>query len=332
MNKVELPSNLRIQNFLQNELTKTDKYVKQHEKELNTLQKYQKIISQNCQSNKEKLSQLFSKQFELDQQLKEKNNQLKQKRFLNEQSYLQQQKEKDYLQALDSYWSYQQNFYPNIDYMSDSVEKSRQQLVQYYEHQLSLEENQSERNQIKQKIFQLRDAQIKYNKCRSIEGKIKKAEKLRIQRFDTSVEKIKKHEQHILDVMYQNQILSERKSDYFKNKIHMLKEKLCLSELEQGQKRLDQVSKAIEKDNHRLKVKVNCEKINQQNDSIHINHLEDKLNKISSLEEIKKILKKGRHQITNNMQQQKSEIVQQIDDLRNSSLKSSIYQSQLLYY
>ncbi|CAD8061616.1 unnamed protein product [Paramecium primaurelia] len=332
MNKVELPSNLQISNFLQNEIQKTDKFVKQHEKQLNTLSQYQKIITQNSQSNKEKLSQLFSKQFEVDQQIKQKNNQLKKKRYINEQSYLQQQKEKNYLQQLDSYWSYQQNFYPNIDYMSDSVDKSRQQLIQYYEHKLSLEENQLERNQIKQKIFSLREAQNQYHKCKSIEDKIKKAEQLRIERFDTSVDKIKKHEQHILDVIYQNQILSERKSHYFKDKLQRLEEKLCQSELEQGKKRLDQVQKAFQKDNHRLQVKVNQEKINQQNDSIHISHLENKLNKINSLEEIRSIIKKGRLQIANNMQQQKNEIIQQIDDQRNSSLKSSIYQSQLLYY
>ncbi|CAK69874.1 unnamed protein product (macronuclear) [Paramecium tetraurelia] len=262
MNKVELPSNLQISNFLQNEIQKTDKYVKQHEKELNTLSKYQKIISQNCQSNKEKLSQLFVKQFELDQHLKQKNNQviyscqvqLKKKRYINEQSGLQEQKEKNYLQQLDSYWSYQQNFYPNIDYMSDSVDKSRQQLIQYYEHKLSLEDNQLERNQIKQKIFSLKEAQIKYDKCKSIEGRIKKAEQLRTERFDTSVEKIKKHEKHIMDVIYQNQMLSERKSHYFKDKLHRLEEKLCQSELEQGKKRLDQVQKAFQKDNHRLQV------------------------------------------------------------------------------
>ncbi|CAD8080038.1 unnamed protein product [Paramecium sonneborni] len=331
MNKFELPSNLRISNFLQNEITKTDKYVKQHEKELNTLQKYSKIISQNCQSNKEKLSQLFSKQFELDQQMKQKSNQLKQKRYLYEQSYLQQQKERNYLQELDSYWSYQQNFYPNLDQMSDSVEKSRQQLIQFYEHLLSLEENQLDRNQIKQKIFQLRDAQIKYNKFKNIESKIKKAEQLRTERLDTSVEKLKKHEQHIQDVMYQNQILSERKSDHFKNKMDILKEKLHLSELEEEQKRIEQVSKTIEKDNHRLKVKVNSEKINQKNDSIHMSNLEDKLIKINQLEKIRQIIKKGRLQLANNMQLQKNEIVFQIDNIRNSSLQSSIYKSQFLY-
>ncbi|CAD8148364.1 unnamed protein product [Paramecium octaurelia] len=316
-----------LSKFLNKELGKSLKFQKKHEKELNNLLSYQQKLQDDKLKNENKLHQMFYKEKLIDHQKKQKEDFLKEQKVNKDHQYLYKQKENEYIDALDASWCFYQDYSPSKDMKPLKVDAEREKVLRFLFKQLQTTTDNVERALIKKKINKFRDSEISKKKLNQIDHKLEYAKQVRSESLDKSIDKIRMHDIHIIDVQEKSNLLNQEKQSYYIDKINQIEQKIQMIEKQQQHNRLDRLNMEYQKEEYRQAVKSNSQNLLLQKELINENQFSQKIYKLNFLADQKQKLLKQRQEILDALNQKRIIARQSLDDVKYPQLNSNNYKA-----
>ncbi|CAD8089666.1 unnamed protein product [Paramecium sonneborni] len=316
-----------LSKFLNKELGKSIKFQKKHEKELNNLMAYQQIIQDEKLKNENKLHQMFYKEKLIDNSKKQKEDFLKEQKVNKDQQFLYKQKENDYINALDASWCFYQDYSPSKDMKPLKVDAEREKVLRFLFKQLQTTTDNVERALIKKKINKFRDSEISKKKLDYIDHKIGYAKQIRSESLDRSIDKIRMHDMHIIDVQEKNNLINQEKQSYYSDKLKQIEQKIQLIEKQQNLNKLNRLNFEQQKDEYRQAVRSNSQTLLHQKELLNQNHFSEKSYKLNFLVDQKQKLLKQRQELLDALNQKRIIAKQSLDDIKYPQINSNNYKA-----
>ncbi|CAD8064746.1 unnamed protein product [Paramecium primaurelia] len=316
-----------LSKFLNKELGKSIKFQKKHEKELNNLLAYQQLIKDEKLKNENKLHQMFYKEKLIDHQKKQKDDFLKEQKVNKDHQFLYKQKENDYINSLDASWCFYQDYSPSKDMKPLKVDAEREKVLRFLFKQLQTTTDNVERALIKKKINKFRDSEISKKKLDYIDHKIEYAKQVRSESLDRSIDKIRMHDMHIIDVQEKNNLINQEKQSYYNDKINQIEQKIQMIEKQQQRNKLNRLNIEQQKDEYRQAVRSNSQTLIHQKELINQNHFSEKIYKLNFLVDQKQKLLKQRQELLDALNQKRLIARQSLDDVKYPQINSNNYKA-----